>query len=258
MTQSVQQFYDDLSQYYDLIFTDWHASVMLQGKTLHNIIKAQLGKESTYILDCSCGIGTQSIGLAKQGHMVQGIDLSPAAIKRAKEEAVSFGVHVDFLTGDFRYLERSILKTYDVVLSCDNALPHLLTDDDLLTAAKSMWERLTPGGLFLASIRDYDQIVQERPQVMLPRILDDGNRIVFQAWEWQANTNMYNVSQFIIINSGEQWRTTCATTQYRAILRRELTKVLGKAGFSQIQWLMPDESGYYQPIILARKCGANS
>lgn len=69
---------------------------------------------------------------------------------------------------------------------------------------------------------------------------------------------MYNVSQFIIINSGGQWRTTCATTQYRAILRRELTTVLEQAGFSQIQWLMPDESGYYQPIILARKCGANS
>ena len=253
MTQSVQKFYDDLSQYYDLIFTDWHASVLLQGKTLHNIIKAQLGKESAYILDCSCGIGTQSIGLAKQGHMLHGIDLSSAAIKRAKEEAVSFGVNIDFLTGDFRYLERCVLKNFDVVLSCDNALPHLLTAEDLLTAAKSMWERLNPGGLFLASIRDYDQIVQERPQVTLPRILDDGNRIIFQAWEWQQNTNMYNVSQFIIRNRDGQWQTTCATTQYRAILRCELTKVLEQAGFSQIKWLMPDESGYYQPIILARK-----
>ena len=116
MTQSVRKFYDDLSQYYDLLFTDWHASVMLQGKTLHNIITAQVGKESAYILDCSCGIGTQSIGLAKQGHMLHGVDLSSAAIKRAKEEALSFGVQVDFLTGDFRYLERSVLKTFDVVL----------------------------------------------------------------------------------------------------------------------------------------------
>ena len=253
MTQSVQKFYDDFSQCYDLLFTDWQASVLLQGKTLHHIIKAQLGKASAYILDCSCGIGTQSIGLAKQGHMLQGIDLSSAAIKRAREEAVSFGVNADFLIGDFRYLEQSILKNFDVVLSCDNALPHLLTDEDLLTAAKSMWKRLNPGGLFLASIRDYDQILQERPQVSLPRILDDGNRIVFQAWEWQQNTNIYNVSQFIIINSDGQWRTTCATTQYRAIQRHELTTVLGQAGFSQINWLMPDESGYYQPIILARK-----
>ena len=253
MTQSVQKFYDDLSQDYDLIFSDWQASVLLQGETLHKIIKAQLGKESAYILDCSCGIGTQSIGLAKQGHVLHGVDLSSAAIKRAKDEAVSFGVHIDFLTGDFRYLERCILKNFDVVLSCDNALPHLLTDEDLLTAAKSMWERLNLGGLFLASIRDYDQIVQERPQVTLPRILDDGNRIVFQAWEWQQNTNVYKVSQFIIRNSEGQWQTTCATTEYRAILRRELTNVLEQTGFSQIKWLMPDESGYYQPIVLARK-----
>lgn len=253
MAQSVQKFYDDLSQYYDLIFIDWRASVIAQGKTLHNIISTQLGKECVNILDCSCGIGTQSIGLAKLGHEVHGIDLSSASIQRAKAEAASFDVQVDFHTGDFRYLEQYTSRKFDVVLSCDNALPHLLTETDLLSAARSMWERLNHEGLFLASIRDYDQIVKERPEVTQPHVLDAGNRIVFQTWEWQQNANVYNVSQFIIRNTEGQWRTTCATTQYRAILRRELTKVLETAGFSQIKWLMPDESGYYQPIVLAHK-----
>jgi hypothetical protein len=29
--------------------------------------------------------------------------------------------------------------------------------------------------------------------------------------------------------------------------------VLGRAGFSAIRWQMPEESGYYQPIVTARK-----
>lgn len=94
---------------------------------------------------------------------------------------------------------------------------HLLTDEDLLSASKSMWERLNPGGLFLASIRDYDQIVQERPQVTQPRVLDDGNRIVFQAWEWQQNTNMYNVSQLLLeieMGNGKQRALQLNTGQF--------------------------------------------
>jgi hypothetical protein len=32
-----------------------------------------------------------------------------------------------------------------------------------------------------------------------------------------------------------------------------LSAALELAGFEQVQWLMPQESGFYQPIVLARK-----
>jgi len=41
------------------------------------------------------------------------------------------------------------------------------------------------------------------------------------------------------------------TTTYRALLRETLTQTLSQAGFAEVRWLMPDESGFYQPIVLA-------
>jgi hypothetical protein len=42
-------------------------------------------------------------------------------------------------------------------------------------------------------------------------------------------------------------------TQLRAWRRAELTLILNQAGLSDIQWHMPDSSGYYQPVVSARK-----
>jgi hypothetical protein len=48
-----------------------------------------------------------------------------------------------------------------------------------------------------------------------------------------------------------EWQTFHATALYRAVLRDELNVALTEAGFSNIQWLFPRESGFYQPIVLA-------
>ena len=39
---------------------------------------------------------------------------------------------------------------------------------------------------------------------------------------------------------------------YRAVLREELTMALRDSGFGQVRWLMPQESGFYQPVVIAR------
>ncbi|WP_246183530.1 class I SAM-dependent methyltransferase [Paenibacillus methanolicus] len=80
------------------------------------------------------GIGTQAIGLANRGFNVTGTDLSSASIERATKEAEAFGVKIHFGVADFRALDEDVSGLYDVVLSADNAIPHLLTDDDLYQA----------------------------------------------------------------------------------------------------------------------------
>ena len=41
-------------------------------------------------------------------------------------------------------------------------------------------------------------------------------------------------------------------TDYWALQRSELGAALAHAGFVEIEWLEPDQSGYYQPMVLAR------
>ena len=35
----------------------------------------------------------------------------------------------------------------------------------------------------------------------------------------------------------------------------DLSRILAQAGFVDIVWLMPEESGYYQPVVLAHNPG---
>jgi glycine/sarcosine N-methyltransferase len=38
----------------------------------------------------------------------------------------------------------------------------------------------------------------------------------------------------------------------RVVLRTELADILQEAGFRDVFWYMPEDSGYYQPIVTAR------
>jgi 2-polyprenyl-3-methyl-5-hydroxy-6-metoxy-1,4-benzoquinol methylase len=79
-------FYDELAPLYHLIHQDWDASVRRQGEQLSALIETEWPK-SKRVLDVSCGIGTQAIGLAQHGYAVAGSDISTNVIRRAEQEA---------------------------------------------------------------------------------------------------------------------------------------------------------------------------
>lgn len=58
---------------------------------------------------------------------------------------------------------------FAAVLASDNAVPHLLTADDLAAAAGSMRGRVRDGGLLVAGMRDYDALVPGRVACRVPR-----------------------------------------------------------------------------------------
>jgi hypothetical protein len=185
---------------------------------------------------------------------VHATDISRAAIARAVREALSFGVRLTSGVADLRTLAAQVAGEFDVVLACDNALPHLLGDDELLQAARSMRAKVRAGGMLLASIRDYDQLLADRPGAEAPRVLDGpaGRRIVFQVWDWESDGRTYTFHLFILRQEGTEWRVRHRASRYRAVLRDELGDLLSAAGFSDVRWLLPEESGYYQPLVVAR------
>src|SRR5262245_49903922 len=54
------------------------------------------------LLDLPCGEGRHALELARRGHRVTGVDLSPYAVERAGAEAARTGVTVEFIQGDMR------------------------------------------------------------------------------------------------------------------------------------------------------------
>ncbi len=136
MSESVTDFYDRLSPvFHHSMGYDWEAGVRWEGEWLDRFLAKQLGGQGPWsVLDCSCGIGTQAIGLALHGHRVLATDLSPVSVDCARRESAEFGVDITFGVADFCKLGESISDTFDVVVSCDNSFAHCLNDDEVPTA----------------------------------------------------------------------------------------------------------------------------
>ncbi|WP_426671548.1 class I SAM-dependent DNA methyltransferase [Mucilaginibacter sp. McL0603] len=250
----VKTFYDELSADYHLNFGNWDEAIANQAKILDKIIKEYANGSAQTLLDCSCGIGTQAIGLAQMGYTVTASDLSPLAIKRAEEEALKRNVSIHFKVADFLRIENEIEDIFDVVISCDNSLPHLLSDAELQLAAKNILSKIKPGGLFIASTRDYDELLKNKPISTYPIIsdIDGAKTFTFQTWEWLEN-NIYTLNHYVIKGAPDNFTTGLRKVQYRAYQRNEMDAIFKNAGFTGIKWLMPEESEYYQPVMVAFK-----
>jgi SAM-dependent methyltransferase len=248
-----QQFYDELSPYYHLIYEDWEASMRRQGAALESIIRAELGDPGMTIrvLDAACGIGTQALPLADRGFDVTARDLSPGAIARLRREAGDRHLRLNAATADMRHVAESVSGPYDVVLACDNSLPHLLTDEDILTALRQFRQVLRPGGLCLCSVRDYDA-AERGVDALRPYGRRFWGTEVFtarQEWHWQSRTH-YQVT-IILDQEGPDGPKSVlrAVGDYYAISIGRLLELMVEAGFIDCR---RDDDLFFQPILLGR------
>jgi SAM-dependent methyltransferase len=198
----MDDFYDRLAPLYDLIFLDWDASMDQQAGQLAAIIGERWGAEVRTILDVASGIGTQSIGLARKPFEVTASDLSVGAIDRARVEARRRGVEMDFLVCDMRVAKDHHGRQFDLVIACDNAIPHLLSDEEILVAFQQMFACTRPGGGCLVTVRDYDREERGTGLVKPYGVRDrDGKRyVIFQVWDFAGE--IYDLAMYFVVDDG--------------------------------------------------------
>jgi SAM-dependent methyltransferase len=174
-------------------------------------------------------------------------------VARAKREAAQRCLKISFLVSDMTSLTEIPDCDFDVVTALDNALPHL-TREQVAAAVRAMGSKLKPGGLLLASIRDYDSLIVQRPTIQEPVFYGEvgRRRIVHQVWDW-IDEDRYALHLYITMQTDEGWQARHFLSEYRRVLRDELSTALTQAGLHEIRWLMPGESGFYQPIVVAKK-----
>lgn len=250
---SAQRFYDELADDYHLIYPDWSLSVSRQGSALDALVRGHLRHaEPLDVLDCSCGIGTQAIGLAEHGHRVVATDLSPAAAARAGTEARRRALAVAAAAGDMRALPFAD-SSFDVVLSADNALAHLLTEDEVRRAVGSMRRVVRDEGLLVLTAKDYGDARQARRQSTVPSVTDTpaGQVVTFQLWHWQ-NDGVYDFDHIQLLPDGDTWQVRVRRATSRAWALEELAQLVRECGFDDVTWHTADESRFFQPVLTAR------
>jgi SAM-dependent methyltransferase len=240
-------FYDSLTPLYHLIHQDWEASIQQQGEQLANLIETNW-KGSRKILDVSSGIGTQALALSLKGYEVVASDLSEKEIARAKWEAAKRGLDIHFSVADMRLAYAHHGGGFDVVVSADNSLPHLLTDEEILSALKQMYSCLKPGGGCILTVRDYDN-EPRGTNIVKPygvRIEGDKRYLLFQVWDFEGD--YCNIAFFFV---EEDVNSNMATThvmrsKYYAISISTLMALMRKAGFNDVRRL---DDIFYQPVL---------
>lgn len=248
----MSDFYDQMASLYHLIFPNWDESIDRQAGQLASIVQERWGAECRHVLDVSCGIGTQAIGLAKHGFNVTASDLSAAAIQRAKVEAQRRAVQVGFSVCDMRAAHDHHRRQFDVVISCDNSITHLLNDDDLLLALRQMYKCTRPGGGCLLTVRDYDR--EERgPGLVKPYGVreEDGKRyIIFQVWDFVGQE--YDLGMYFVVDdrTSGQLVTHAMRTKYKAVGTEHLLVLMRQAGFTSTERL---DGRFYQPILVGSR-----
>jgi SAM-dependent methyltransferase len=244
-------FYDQLTPLYHLIHQDWNASIQRQGEQLAGLIESHW-PGSRKLLDVSCGIGTQALGLAMRGYAVTASDLSPNEIVRAGHEAALRGVDLALSVCDMRQAHAHHGSGFDVVISGDNSLPHLLTDHDIVTALKEMRACLREGGGCLVTVRDYER--EERGKNLVKpygtRLVDGRRYLLFQVWDFDYEH--YDLSFFFVEEdlSTREVTTHVMRSRYYAVSTSKLTALMREAGFEDVRRL---DGVFYQPVLIGTR-----
>jgi ubiquinone/menaquinone biosynthesis C-methylase UbiE len=247
-------FYDDLAAVYDRLYPDWEVACREQGDTLDELLCRHLGPGPHRILDAAVGIGTQVLGLAVHGHELYGTDVSPGAVRRARAECAQRRVDAAIGMADMRALPFAG-GSFDAVVCVDNAIAHLMSADGVTAALRELRRVTRSHGLVVVTTRDYDQARQTHPPGTLPQVWsrpDGQTTVTFQVWAWRADGQRYDLQHFQLIGDGQEWRVAQRTACYWAVTREELLDCADRAGFATARWLLPAESGFFQPALIGQ------
>lgn len=260
-------FYDELAPLYHLIYPDWHQSITAQGEKLARLIDSEWpgadGEGHVHgqraprkVLDVSCGIGTQALGLAALGHAVTASDLSAREVERARREARECGLDIAFSVADMREAHTHHGGGFDIVMSCDNSMPHLQTDDDLLTALRQMAACLRPGGGCVVSVRDYAREPRGTNLVKHygARVEDGQRHVLFQVWDFddEGRGAHYDLGFFFVTEdlATQAVRTRVMRSRYYAISTTRLCELMREAGLVNVRRI---DDAFFQPVLVGTR-----
>ena len=250
-TSNPASFYDELAPYYHLLYGDWDTSIERQGTALSRVLQEAGVARGESVLDAACGIGTQTLGLARQGYRVEASDLSAGALARLRVELARRSLSAETRVDDLRMLARVKPASMAAVIACDNSIPHLLSDAEILCAFRSCLRCLRPGGMAVFSVRDYAAIPRQDPDVRpYGARIENGQRfLAVQVWEWDGD--QYDLRLYLTSESPDgECRTRVLRSRYYAVPIATLVALMSDAGFVDV---VRRDDVLFQPVHTGRR-----
>jgi 2-polyprenyl-3-methyl-5-hydroxy-6-metoxy-1,4-benzoquinol methylase len=225
--------YDSLSSDYDR-FVNWQNRLSLE---LPFIIKQLQQINTRSVLDAATGTGMHAIALTQLGYRSVGADISPGMVQKARMNAISAGVQIQFEITGFGTLAHTFgVHSFDAVLCLGNSLPHLLSRFDLDAALLDFAACLKPGGLLLIQNRNFDAIMNQHDRWMEPQSHSEvGAEWVFHRfYDFDPDGLLtFNMVTLKRANQGA-WSQKVDASRLRPLVQDELVSALSEAGFESL------------------------
>lgn len=137
---------------YDALYKETPNALGEPSKRIVEFFEA-LAPKPLDVLDVGCGQGRDALFIARLGHRVCGVDVSPNGIRDLERTGASEGLSITGIVADIRSFRP--LEPFDVVL-IDRTL-HMLEPPEQLATLKMLLDFVRPEGFLL--------IVDEKPNV---------------------------------------------------------------------------------------------
>ena len=249
---SYEEIYDDWSDAYVRMYPSADHVVEETKNSIGRFLQKQL--PSGRVLEVGCGIGLVSAGLCELGYDVTGIDISGDSLKKAEKFSASRRLPVNFKKADLFSFDSA--KKFDAVVAVASLIGHFEKKKVQEQALRRMAGLLRPGGIILIGVHDYERLLREEPDHSVEPVSwvrhQEGFTLYFRTREWHGTprSRIHKTTYYLILDGN---RMVFYPMVSRAITRREIVEVVASAGFADLRWLMPDMTGYYQPIFMAQK-----
>lgn len=133
--------YSTAAEFYDLLYRD-QKNYVAEAALLADTIR-QENPTATTVLDVACGTGSHARALTDIGFRVDGVDLEPSFVERARAKCPE---------GDFRVADMTQLaldKRYDAVVCLFSAIGYAASRAELAVTIAGMSQHLEPGGVVI-------------------------------------------------------------------------------------------------------------
>lgn len=248
----IEDYYNQLAPYYRLVYQDWDASIEHQATSLAGIIHEFSGSGVYDVLDAACGIGTQCIGSAQRGYRMTATDSSPAAIAVAREETMRRRLRIFFDAVNMRNLAARFSVPFDLIIACDNAIPHMLSDDQIQLAFAQFYQCTRPAGGCIISLRDYGGMEQGGTRIIPRHVhrVEHGRIVVFDVWEFAGD--FYDFTTYVVEDDMETQPTVHAFRggRYYCVALPKVEQRLLGAGFRRVEIV---RDGFFPPLLVGAK-----
>lgn len=224
--------YDAFARFYDLEYQTFTDDL--------DLYRSMAARSGSPVLELACGSGRVLVPLARAGHAVVGVDISPPMLaiarERVAEEEPSVRQRVSLVQGDmrrFRLAQRFRLAFYAI-----NSFMHLTTPADQARSLRCVHRHLQSDGLLMVDIFNPDlSLFDSSGRMFYERSMADrqaGTTVTKMVTTWVDRANQVNHITFFYDEIGKDkalQRTVAPITQ-RYLYRYEMEHLLQRCGFA--------------------------